>query len=93
MAKWERKTVGAVFKGLKNDNGDLQADTLIFQDDVSFKKGDKLQLETKAFKEANLAAMVAKGKISEEVAEKARYVIGRMSEKVRADVVKLSKTE
>jgi hypothetical protein len=93
MAKWKREQVGAVFKGLKNDDGVTGPDTLIFQEDVTFKKGDKLHLETKAYKEQNVTAMVQKGKMSEEVAEKAKYVISRMSEKVRADVVRLTKGE
>lgn len=91
MAKWDRKKVGALFKGLTKDDGSLGPDTLIFETDVTFKKGDKLQIETKSFKEQNVNQMVAEGKMTEETAEKARFLISKMSEKIRAEVIKLTK--
>ena len=93
MAKWKREKVGAIFKGIKNDDGTTSPDALIFEMDANFKKGDKLQLETKTFKEQNVAQMVQKGIMSEETAEKAKYVISKMSDKIRADVVLLRKQQ
>lgn len=96
MAKWSRKSVGAVFKGLKNDDGTTSPNTLIFNEHaegIVLKKGDKLQLESKSYKEQNVGEMVKKGFMNEEVAEKARFVISKMSDKVLADVVLLKKNE
>ena len=91
MAKWDRKPVGAVFKGLKKDDGTEGPDTLIFSEDATFKKGDKLQIETKTYKEKNIGWMVKQGYMTEEKAEKAKYVVSTMSDKVRAEAVRVQK--
>lgn len=60
--------------------------------DMSFKKGDYLNLETKAEQLKNLNEAAASGKISEANAEKARKRIEKIPDFVLFEVYQLSKT-
>lgn len=93
MAKSSYKQVGVIWKGQKNKNGEQMADTIQFTDGFTPVKDAWYQLHTKAFKEQDLNAKVAKGWIAEEQAEKARYTISKMSDKVRAEIIEVLKTE
>lgn len=65
---------------------------LKISNDLSFKKGDYLNLETKAEQLKNLNEAASAGKISEANAEKARERIEKIPDFVIFEVYQLSKT-
>lgn len=87
MSKYERVVVGSVIKS-KDKN---KPDYIKFRTNVSFKEGDTISLETKAFKLHSLEQAVQSGKLSEESASKIRASIEKMPDFVRGELVKLTK--
>ena len=85
--------VGTIWKGQKNKNGEQMSDSLQFKDGFTPVKDAWYQIHTKAFKEQDLENKIAKGWLSEEQAEKARYTVSKMSDKVRAEIIEVLKTE
>ena len=85
--------VGTIWKGQPNKNGELMADTLQFKEGFTPVKDAWYQIHTKAFKENDLKQKIAKGWLSEDQAEKATYTVSRMSDKVRAEIIEVLKTE
>lgn len=85
--KYTRRGVGSVIKS-KDPGG---SDYIKIRDDVSFKKGDTLQLESAQSQLASLERAVSDGKLSEEVAEKVRDRIQKIPDWVRFEIVQVSK--
>lgn len=88
MSKYTRRTVGSVIKS-KNEG---EMDYIKIRDDVTFKKGDILQLESVKSKLASLEKAVSSGKLSEEVAEKVREQVSKTPDFVRFDIVQVNKS-
>lgn len=58
-----------------------------------FNKEAWVQVHTKDFKKTDLEQKIAKGWLTEENAEKARYTVSRMSDKVYAEIIEIVKNE
>lgn len=89
MAKWNKTVVGSVIKSKDKSKPDY----VKFKTNVSFKEGDTLSLETKAFKLSSLQEGVQAGRLNEELAAKIRETIEKMPDFVRGDLVRLTKNE
>ena len=85
--------VGTIWKGQKNKNGEQMADSLQFKEGFVPNADAWYQIHTKAFKEADLQNKIAKGWVNEDQAEKAKYTISKMSDKVRAEIIEVLKNE
>jgi len=85
--------VGVIWKGKPNANGELMADTLKFNEGFVPNANAWYQIHTKTFKENDLKSKVEKGWVTPENAEKAAYTISKMSDKVRAEIIEVLKTE
>lgn len=84
---YKRLNVGSICKR-KDGNGKH----IKISNDVTLKKGDYLNVESKAEQLASLNEAAANGKISEANAEKARERLEKMPDWVVAEVYQLSKT-
>lgn len=89
MAKWKRSVVGSVCKDPKDNSKSY----IKFSQDVSFKKGDTVNLESAKDQLTNLESAMESGKISEDFGEKIKERIGRIPDWVRFEIVKVFKTD
>ena len=85
--KYTRRTVGSVIKAKEPGKSDY----IKIKDDVTFKRGDTLQLESAQSQLASLESAVQSGKLSGELAEKIRERIQKIPDFVRFDIVQVSK--
>jgi hypothetical protein len=85
------KQVGVIWKGKENKNGELMADTLEFSENFVPTPGAWYQIHTKKFKQDDLERKVKMGWLDDEKADKARYTIGKMSDKIRAEIIEIIK--
>ena len=81
MAK--RIQVGAIIKGR-----DGKPDYIKVNEDVTLKKGEFLNLESKASKIASLTAAIENGKLSQEVGQKMLEQAEKLPEFVRFEITK-----
>lgn len=81
MAK--RIQVGAIIKG-KDNKGDY----IKISEDITLKKGEYLNLESKASKIASLTAAIENGKLSQEVGEKMLANVEKEPDFVRFSITK-----
>lgn len=89
MAKLKREVVGSFLKA--KDEG--KAPYIKFKNDVAFNKGDMVRVENKKFQLTSLEAAVQAGKLSGEIAEKARERINDIPEFVLGELVILRETQ
>lgn len=91
MGKYSRKNVGSIYKSKLQD----QSDYLVFRipegEELTFRNGDKLQVETKDFRLKNIEQGVANGRLSEDVALALKEKAEKTPEFVRAELVLLTK--
>lgn len=83
--KYKRTVVGSVCKPKEAGKPDY----IKMREDVSFKKGDILRLESKKFQLDSLDQAVASGKLTGELAAKRKESIEKLPEWVRFEVVRL----
>lgn len=81
MAK--RIQVGAIYKG-KEGKGDY----IQIKEDITLKKGEYLNLESKASKIASLTAAIENGKLSADVGQKMLEQAERTPEFIRFEITK-----
>jgi len=81
MAK--RIQVGAIFKGKEG-----KPDYIKVNEDITLKKGEFLNLESKATKIASLTAAIESGKLSPEVGEKMLEAANNMKDFIRFEITK-----
>jgi hypothetical protein len=84
---YKRTVVGSVLKS-KNEG---ETDYIKINEDVSFKKGDTLSLESKKSQLASLAKAVENQKMSQEVADKIIANVEKMPDFIRFNIVKVTK--
>jgi len=84
---YKRTIVGSVLKS-KNEG---ETDYIKINEDVSFKKGDTLSLESKKSQLASLEKNVENGKLSGDLADKIRSNIEKMPDFIRFNIVKVTK--
>jgi len=84
---YKRAKVGSVLKSKDT----TQPDYIKIDNDVSLKKGDILNLESKKSKLASLEKNVENGKLSGDLADKIRGDIEKMPEFVRFEIIKVTK--
>ena len=89
MAKFNRLEVGAVMKSADK----AKPDYIKISNDVTLKKGDFLNLESKQSKIDGINAALENGKMSAETAEKLLEYANKIPDFVRFQIVKLSKEE
>lgn len=89
MAKSRRRTIASVIKSMDKDKPDY----IKVRDDVVLKKGQYLNLESKAYQLASLDAAVAAGKLSEAGAAMARERMNKIPDFVRFEIVMVEKAE
>lgn len=83
--------VGTIWFGKVGDDGQQQPHTIQFKEGFVPKAGAWYQFHSKKYKETDLAQKIAKGWVNEEQAEKAKYTISKMSEKVIAEIIEVVK--
>lgn len=83
--------VGTIWFGKKGEDGQQQPHTIQFKEGFVPTPGAWYQFHSKKYKEQDLAQKVAKGWVNPEQAEKAAYTIGKMSDKVIAEIVEVIK--
>ena len=88
MAKFKRLTVGDIVKGK-----DGKPDYIKISNDVVLKRGDFLNLESKASQTKSIETAVKDGKMSEEIATSVMERVNKIPEFVRFQIVKLEKQE
>lgn len=88
MAKWKRTVVGSV---LKPKDGNSGGDYIKFSQDVVFKKGTTLKLESKKQQLENLQGAASAGKLSADQAESIKERLEKIPDFVRFEVVHLEK--
>lgn len=86
--KTKRSVVGSVLKSQKNPKEYY----IKFRDDIVFKKGETIRLESKKQQLESLEGAVAAGKLSEEIAETIRERIEKIPDFVQFELVKLSQS-
>lgn len=84
---YKRFQIGSVLKSKDAS----QPDYIKINEDVTLKKGDILNLESKKSKLASLEKNIENGKLSGDLADKIREGIENMKEFVRFDIVKVTK--
>ena len=84
---YKRTVVGDVLKSKIEG----ETDYIKMKEDVSFKKGDTLSLESKKSQLASLEKNVSLGKLSGDLADKIRANIEKMPDFVRFQIVKVTK--
>lgn len=85
--KWKRTVVGAVLK----DKDDPKKSYIKFNKDVTFNKGDSLNLESKEDQLKSLEDAIAKGLLNAEVGEQIRERINGIKDFVRFEMIKLER--
>lgn len=85
MAK--RRTIGALFKSKDPKNPDYIKFDAKLEGQVTFKAGDFIRAETKAFQLASLDQAEADGKLSGDVLEKLRARAEKIPDFIRAELV------
>lgn len=85
--------VATIWFGKKSENGDQQPHSIKFIEGFVPNPEAWYQFQSKKFKEQDLDQKIAKGWIKPEQAEKARYSISKMSDKVIAEIIEVLKTE
>ena len=88
MAKWSRRQVGSIIKS-KDDRPDY----IKFSEDVVFKKGDTLSLESKKSQLASLEKAIEEKRLGGEAAAKARARIDSTPDWVRFQVIQVKKLD
>ena len=88
MAKYKRVTVGDIVKGK-----DGKPDYIKVQNDVVLKRGDYLNLESKAQQLKNLDESLSSGRISGEFAEQLRERIEKIPDFVRFQIIRSTKED
>lgn len=88
MAKMKREVIGSFLKA--KDEG--KAPYIKFKNNVSFNQGDMVRVENKKFQLNSLETAVQAGKISGDIAEKARERINNIPEFVIGELVILRET-
>lgn len=90
MGKYNRRVVGSVYKGKKDEQtGVLSADYIKIRDDISFRKGQVLRLESAEQQLTSLKKAVSEGKLSPDVGEQVQERIGKIPTYVRFEIVSL----
>jgi uncharacterized Zn finger protein len=84
---YKRLKVGSVLKSKDAS----QPDYIKVDADVSLKKGDILNLESKKSKLASLEKNIENGKLSGDLADKIREGIEKMPDFVRFEIIKVTK--
>jgi len=84
---YKRIQIGSVLKSKDAS----QPDYIKINEDVTLKKGDTLNLESKKSKLASLEKNVENGKLSGDLADKIREGIEKMPDFVRFEIVKVTK--
>lgn len=88
MAKSSRTVIGSICKS----KDAAKPDYIKINEDVSLKKGDFLNLESKAYKLKNLDEAVSAGRLQADAAERIRKNIEEFHKDwVRFDIVKVEK--
>lgn len=85
MAKLKREVVGSFLKAKE----DGKAPYIKIKSAVAFKEGDIIRVENKKFQMASLESAIQSGKLSGEIAEKARERINKIPEFVLGELVVL----
>jgi len=83
MAKMKREVVGSFLKA--KDDG--KAPYIKFKTDVSFTNGSMVRVENKKFQLASLESAVSAGKLTGEIAEKAKERINKIPDFVLGELV------
>ena len=83
MAKMKREVVGSFLKA--KDDG--KAPYIKFKTDVSFTNGSMVRVENKKFQLTSLESAVSAGKLSGEIAEKAKERINKIPDFVLGELV------
>lgn len=84
---YKRLKIGAVLKSKDT----TQPDYIKIDQDITLKKGDILNLESKKSRLAQVEKSLAEGKLTEEVADKIKEEIDRIPEFIRFQIVKVNK--
>jgi len=83
MAKMKREVVGSFLKA--KDDG--KAPYIKFKTDVTFTNGSMVRVENKKFQLASLESAVSAGKLTGEIAEKAKERINKIPDFVLGELV------
>lgn len=86
---WKRTVVANVCKDPKDDKKSY----IKFKQDVTFKAGDTLNLESAKEQMKNLETAIAEGKVSEDFGEKLKERIERIPDWIRFEVIRLERKE
>jgi hypothetical protein len=86
-----RELVGKVLKGKDRDDGTKAPPYIKIEKDFSLKKGDFLNLESKAEQLKSLNFAVSKDKISADLGEKIKERIEKIPDFVLFEIIKVSK--
>lgn len=89
--KYSRRTVGTVYVSKIDGQSDYLQFKLPEGESLTFRNGDKLQVETKSYRLSNIKNSLREGRLSPEVADKLLQNTEKMPEFVRAEVVQLRK--
>ena len=84
---YKRLKIGAVLKSKDT----TQPDYIKIDQDITLKKGDILNLESKKSRLAQVEKSLAEGKLTDEVADKIKEEIDKIPEFVRFQIVKVNK--
>ena len=84
---YKRLKIGAVLKSKDT----TQPDYIKIDQDITLKKGDILNLESKKSRLAQVEKSLAEGKLTDEVADKIKEEIDKMPEFVRFNIIKVNK--
>lgn len=88
--KLKREVIGSFLKAREPEAGKPQQPPYIkIKNDVVFKANDIVRVENKAFQLQSIETAVANGKLSPEIADKAKERIGKMADFVIAELVVL----
>lgn len=87
MAKLKREVLGSFLKA--KEDGKTPYIKITSKNAVTFKEGDIIRVENKKFQMASLEAAIQAGKLTGEIAEKARERINKIPDFVLGELVVL----
>lgn len=92
MAKYKRTIVGSVCKGKKNEEtGVIAPDYIQVSNDVTLKRGDFLNLESKKMQQENLDSAVKAGRLGGDAQTAIQERIDKIPDFVRFQIVRIEK--
>lgn len=88
--KYSRKNIGTIYVSKLEGQSDYMQFKLPEGEELVFRNGDKLQIETKVYRQKNIAKGLREGRLTPELADKLLENASKMPDFVRAEVVQLT---